>query len=181
MPPPAPARHINTHTHSNQRVRQEVRRSLFLSAGAMSCHTGLAPHQLTSQSSLWSPSRAQWFTCLGCQVLPSPSLMRHGCPAKLVPFCPFSRLALAVTEQSSTRTRTQTYSSYGLTGMGLHEGYTHADMQYIPQNYILSNIYCRSRHWLCSACKSRQGETFTQQLSYKSDIWKCSRLSWVRY
>ncbi len=36
-----------------------------------------------SQSSLWSPSRGLWFTCLGCQVLPSPSLMQHGCPVNL--------------------------------------------------------------------------------------------------
>lgn len=85
-------KNMSIHTRTNHRVCGEVRRSLSLRAGAMSCQMGLAPRQLMSQWSLWSPSRAPWFTCLGCQVLPSPSLMQHGCPLNLFVSVPVAGL-----------------------------------------------------------------------------------------
>lgn len=100
----------HTRTHAHKRVRGEVRRSLPLRAGAMSCQMGLAPRQLMSQSSLWSPSRAPWFTCLGCQVLPSPSLMQHGCPLNLFVSGSCGRLALAMTEHWATKRRRRTHA-----------------------------------------------------------------------
>lgn len=103
-------KHVYTHTHAHKRVRGEVRRSLSLRAGAMSCQMGLAPRQLMSQSSLWSPSRAPWFTCLGCQVLPSPSLMQHGCPLNLFVSGSCGRLALAMTEHWATKQRRGTHA-----------------------------------------------------------------------
>lgn len=149
--------HTHAHLNTHQRVRGEVRRSLSLRAGAMSCQMGLAPRQLMSQSSLWSPSRGPWFTCLGCQVLPSPSLMQHGCPLNLfvsVPLVGLPWLWPSAERPSSGGTHTlacrpnacvhtHTRAQFILArkrGMQLqmqvHQ--THACMQYTPQTCLHS-------------------------------------------
>ena len=64
------------------------------------------------------------FTCLGCQVLPSPSLMQHGCPLNLFVSAPLVSLpwrwpSAGQPSRGGTHTHTHTllhkriYSSYG--------------------------------------------------------------------